>query len=444
MPGVNERYVRLKETVHRFWTRFAQLNLALIDQALVSGVNFLTGILLARFLGIKEFGVFTLAWMAVLLANSFQTAFISNPMMSVAPKLSKDEETVYFGSVLLQQLAFSLATFALLVIGIMVSEYFFPLWEAKALMLPLACAMLTSQTHDFFRRYFYTRGKVPIVLKNDIVCYGGRMAFLIVLFYMGMSSTSNVIWVLSASFLAGSLIGYSQMETTQWPSPATFKRHCLRHWRLSRWLAASALLQWMSGNLFVIVAGATLGATAVGALKAAQSIMGVAHILLFGLGNIAIVKASKALGKGGVVAMKTYLKKLSFLVVLSTLFFAIIVSVAPEFLLATLFGGEYAPYYWVLRGYAVAYVIMAMNLPLSIGLKSLEQTLPVFLSFALAMLFSVIASSPFVGWFGIYGAVAGVILVAVIRSIVLFFGFNSAVRTYTPLKTDKKIAGSPG
>jgi len=444
MSGVNERYMRLKETVHRFWTRFAQLNLALIDQALVSGVNFLTGILLARFLGIKEFGVFTLAWMAVLLANSFQTAFISNPMMSVAPKLSKDEEAVYFGSVLLQQLAFLLATFALLVIGIMASEYFFPLWEAKALTLPLACAVLTSQAHDFFRRYFYTRGKATIVLRNDLVCYGGRMAFLIFLFYTGMASASNVIWVFSVSFLVGSLIGYSQMETTQWPSPATFKMYCLRHWKLSKWLVASVLLKWMSGNLFVIVAGATLGATAAGALKAAQSIMGVAHILFFGLDNIAIVEASKALGKGGVRAMKTYLKKLSFLVVLSTLFFAIIVSVAPEFLLVAIFGSEYAPYSWVLRGYALAYVIMAMNLPLSIGLKSLERTIPVFLSFALATFFSVIASSPFVGWFGIYGAVSGVILVAVIRFITLFFGFGSAVKMHPPLKTDVKMADYPG
>lgn len=440
----NERLTRLKETVNRLWTRFAQLNLALIDQALVSGVNFLTGILLARYLGIKEFGVFSLAWMAVLLANSFQTAFINNPMMSVGPKLAKEEEAVYFGSILLQQLAFLLATFALLTTAIMASEYFFPLWEAKALALPLACAVLTSQTHDFFRRYFYTRGKAPIVLRNDLVCYGGRMAFLIFLFYTGMASTSNVIWVLSISFLAGSLIGFLQMETTQWPSLAAFKSHCLRHWGLSKWLVASASLKWLSGNLFVIVAGATLGATAAGALKAAQSIMGVAHILFYGLENIAIVKASRALGKDGIRAMKAYLGKLSFLVVLPTVFFAIVVSVAPELLLTTLFGSEYGPYYWVLRGYALAYVIMAMNLPLSIGLKSLEQTHPVFISFVLAMLFSAIASGPFVGRFGLSGAVSGVVLVVAIRFIVLFFGFSSAARTYRPLKTDEKMADYPG
>src|ERR1700679_2383760 len=59
---------------------------ALSDQALVSGANFLTFALLARALGVSEFGVFALSWAMVLLANSVQMALIVSPMMSVGPK----------------------------------------------------------------------------------------------------------------------------------------------------------------------------------------------------------------------------------------------------------------------------------------------------------------------------------------------------------------------
>ena len=38
----------------RLLTRYSQVNWALVDQTMVSGVNFLTGILLARYLGISE------------------------------------------------------------------------------------------------------------------------------------------------------------------------------------------------------------------------------------------------------------------------------------------------------------------------------------------------------------------------------------------------------
>ena len=59
---------------------------ALCDQALVSGANFATNVILARALGIREYGVFALSWMAVLFVASLQWAFIVSPMMSVGPK----------------------------------------------------------------------------------------------------------------------------------------------------------------------------------------------------------------------------------------------------------------------------------------------------------------------------------------------------------------------
>ena len=74
------------ELATRLLTRYSQINWALTDQAMVSGVNFLTGIVLARYLGIEEFGRFTLAWMAVLLVNSLQSGLIVQPMMSIGPK----------------------------------------------------------------------------------------------------------------------------------------------------------------------------------------------------------------------------------------------------------------------------------------------------------------------------------------------------------------------
>ena len=75
----------------RLLTRYSHVNWALADQAMVSGVNFLTAILLARYLGIEEFGRFTLAWMAVLIAYSIQYAMIIAPMMSIGPKQSAAE-----------------------------------------------------------------------------------------------------------------------------------------------------------------------------------------------------------------------------------------------------------------------------------------------------------------------------------------------------------------
>src|SRR4051794_4844783 len=53
--------------------------LGLLDQALISGSNFITMVALARSLGPAAFGAFTLAYSALLYANSLQGALITQP-----------------------------------------------------------------------------------------------------------------------------------------------------------------------------------------------------------------------------------------------------------------------------------------------------------------------------------------------------------------------------
>ena len=91
----------------RLWTHYSHINWALADQTMVSGVNFLTGILLSRYLGLEEFGRFTLAWMAVLFVNSLQHAAIISPMMSIGPKQPEAEAPAYYGAIVVQQIVFS-------------------------------------------------------------------------------------------------------------------------------------------------------------------------------------------------------------------------------------------------------------------------------------------------------------------------------------------------
>src|SRR5690348_7922098 len=53
---------------------------AVADQALISGTNFVTMVLVARGLGSPaEFGTFTLVYSALLFANIFQVALVTQP-----------------------------------------------------------------------------------------------------------------------------------------------------------------------------------------------------------------------------------------------------------------------------------------------------------------------------------------------------------------------------
>ncbi len=112
----------------------------------MSAVNFLTGIFLARYLGLAEFGRYTLIWMAVLFVSSMQQALINSPMMSFGPQQSDAESTGYFGAVVVQQICFAGLACPLLFFGVRASGVFFPEWRVEGLALPLACTALVSSS----------------------------------------------------------------------------------------------------------------------------------------------------------------------------------------------------------------------------------------------------------------------------------------------------------
>jgi len=92
------------------FNKFRNINFALFDQWIVSGFNFLTAIILARGLGISDFGKYTIIWMTILFFHNIQSTLISAPMLSLAPKQTESEMSDYYGSVTLHQLLFSISS----------------------------------------------------------------------------------------------------------------------------------------------------------------------------------------------------------------------------------------------------------------------------------------------------------------------------------------------
>ena len=53
------------------------------DQAVVSGFSFLSSVVLARFLGVDGFGIYSVAWLGVLIASSINQPLIIAPMQTL-------------------------------------------------------------------------------------------------------------------------------------------------------------------------------------------------------------------------------------------------------------------------------------------------------------------------------------------------------------------------
>jgi O-antigen/teichoic acid export membrane protein len=137
--------------------------------------------------------------------------------------------------------------------------------------------------------------------------------------------------------------------------------------------------------------------------------MGVTHIWFQGLDNVVPVETARHLRQGGVHSMLAYTRSILLKWGGLTLLFAIVVGVTPSFWLGLVYGPQMAQYGYVLRLYALLYVIVFAGNPLRAGLQALEFTVPIFWSYLLMTAFAFAFAVPLAKWLGLSGSLLGLI-----------------------------------
>jgi O-antigen/teichoic acid export membrane protein len=381
---------------------------ALSDQAVVSATNFLTNVMLARFMGLREFGIFVLAWMSVLFVNSLQAALIIAPMMSIGPKQEEKDRPSYFGAVVFQELVLVSLCFILVFVSLKTSSGFFRHADLGHLALPLAVSAFAYQMQDFVRRYFFATRQSRRALADDALSYLTQLPILFLLHREGHLNSATALWVMAGTSIVGMVAGWFWVERIEFDW-MWIKAVLRRHWRVSRWLTGSSLLIWTSSNVFVIAAPVYYGAAAAGVLKASQNLMGPANVWFLGLENVVPAETARRLHGGGVHSMLAYTRSILLKWGGVTLLFALAMAMAPGFWLRLAYGPQMAQYGYILRLYALFYVILFTGGPLRAGLLALEFTGPVFWSYLAMTGFAIAFAFPLARWLGLSGALVGAI-----------------------------------
>jgi O-antigen/teichoic acid export membrane protein len=347
--------------------------------------------------------------MVVLFAQSIQIALIVSPMMSIGPKQSADEAGHYYSAVAVQQLLFSVTCSVCVGLAALGERALNLGWGVDQLAGALAVCILFVQIHDFLRRYNYTLHRARVVFMSDMVRNGLQLAALFSLLLFGTHVTlSEVLLVITGSAIIGILVFAGNA-----PLPIVGPDHLLRvlrrHFHFSKWLLGSALLQWTTGNFFVIAAGAMLGPVAVGALKASQSLVAVTHIFFQAADNFMPPRAARIYQTDGVQGLRAFIRRLLLIGGTGTAIVCLAMAIPAQTWLTLLFGKSYAGYGVVVAGYAVSYLLLACMTPFRYAFLAIERTRPIFSGYILAALFTAAGCYPLIQLFGIYGAVAGVV-----------------------------------
>jgi O-antigen/teichoic acid export membrane protein len=308
--------------------------LALYDQAVVSGSNFLTMILIARQLRAEDFGMFSLAMMSMLFLGNLHRAIFTQPMNILG---AGDAPSVFAGRFLallkVHRFAIPIATAILAVI----SQIFFP---ETSLLVAVAIYVACYFLQEMLRRYWYTLRETDKALRNDLISYAGQVVIILLVGSFLPLDSTLAFSIMAFTSLFAFLAGLAQLRLP----PSVERYHSwqvlVQQWTLAKWLILTVLAVWGAGQVYPFLI-APLGPLVVASFSACRNLLNALGIVIQSIGNYLPTHAAVLLQHGGKAALGQHICKTFIAVTALALAFLFVTQMYAEELLHLVFGGTY-------------------------------------------------------------------------------------------------------
>jgi O-antigen/teichoic acid export membrane protein len=272
---------RLRRAVRR-------LGWGVADQALSSLTNFAVGIYVARSLGAKEFGAFSLAFATYLILRNASQGLASDPL--VVRYSSVDRMSWRSGVAASTGMATTIgliAGAACMVVGLQL------VGSTREAFLALGLSLPGLLLQDDWRYAFFALGKGGLAFGNDLVW---TLVLFALLPAVVVTGHSGVFWFVLAWGLAATLaavVGGIQARVV--PRLTESASWLVRHRDLApRYLAENLSLSG-AAQLRLYGLGIIAGLTAVGTLRAAELLLGPFSVISKGIGIVGVPEAGRML-----------------------------------------------------------------------------------------------------------------------------------------------------
>lgn len=414
-------------------SRFAT-NFTVIDQALVSGTNFITGLVLARILGIDAYGLFILLTGIIIFSSNIQNAVLISPMMVNGPAREQKASHEYYQTTTIMQGILTLILFFLIVlVGTLLNKTVLDNYIDN-LILPLALAASGLLLQEHFRRYFFSTKQTIQALINDSISYGLQLCGIIAIHYLYSIDVKTCLYIMAAtSFIAvfhGALSSSLLLKITH-ISLSDLNNVINEHWIFGKWLIARNITYWFGTQMVIYMTGIFLSVAAVGAMGATRNIVGIANILFLAIDNFATPRASNAYSQNGINGLSKYIKRLSVMGGCATASIALAASVAPDFWLNLIYPKEYLDYGWVVIAWAIFYLVGYFQRPFGLGLRVLGNTRSIFTGTLFSSVIVALLSYPSIIFGDLKGAMALLIVSQVSITIYYMFSYYKEKKSLT-------------
>lgn len=391
------------------------------DQGVISASNFAVTLILARALGPDEFGLFVLAYLALMFINSAQGTLFAQPHNVLGATMGRQAYARYTTSTLMVLALFAAFLATILVTSAVVAAQFGSTGAAR-LLLSLTPVAFFMQIQDFIRRTAYTRSKYKLAFWMSFLAYGGHAAMVVVFWRTGHLSVSVALLSMALAFVTSLLVGlYAMRSRFFWrPSREAIRQATTENWRFGRWLFGGSLAYWLSSQMLPILVAGIVGPAATAGLRTAQNFVAPTHIVLRALETMAPSRASMEFQQNGYEGLQRYMVRIATPGMLILMVFFVPVAVFAQPITGLLVGDQYVPYAWLVPIFVAAYFMEYLASVASIMLKVLHDAQAIMIAQGTSAALTLSLGVLIVWRFGLGGAAIGMIAHVVITNCILW------------------------
>jgi O-antigen/teichoic acid export membrane protein len=300
--------------------------IGVLDQILLSGVNFIGGIVMIRYTSDVSYGQFVLAQSAILLLVSAQGAWLSGPVTMLAAAKSADLRARMIGFLGASQTRL-LRRAALVLLSIPLAAYLSGIWSAinslasAGVILAGWAALQREYRRSVLLIYSRPRG----MLAADTVYVITLLLGIALAVLISALAGPVAIAALGAAGWASALLAHRLLAR----DPGWASGDAGPFWQEIRtiglWSLVGAAIYWLFAQSYNYVLATRLDLTAVANVNAARLLIAPVFVFMYGINNLLMPTASKWLAEFG---MRRTLRRLALLTALictiNLLYFAVV------------------------------------------------------------------------------------------------------------------------
>jgi O-antigen/teichoic acid export membrane protein len=407
--------------------------LAVLDQGLISGANFVLGVCFARTAGPEPYGAYMLMFAAFLLIANVYQALVLEPASVLVFSLFPDRHDRYLRSVLAMHAAFTLAFLAAGGAAILLAPYCGIHGALSSALAGLVIATPCVLLYWLSRCFAYLEiAPAQAVAGSAVYCL--VLAACVVAVWRTVGLSPFLIFSCTAiAALAGSAsllvrrLPWSKAETLEPPLRSVWNRH----WNFGRWGLGTVGLSWAQTNSISFISGSLLGLSQVGGLNALVALLLPMIQVLTCASRISLPRVAQIFTLHGVPGIRRPVLRVAAVLLLMTAAYAALITALHMPMFRHMFGERFLAYAWLAPIISVHVVGLAGITACDIAFLSMQIPQASF-RIKMLMVIVMIPVNTLLTWrFGLVGAVAGVPVFSALTAVLMAFKLRSVWHNQT-------------